>query len=127
MSFINSDNIIITVKPDKCMDCNNSKLLCEVCACTDYHLYGIKCCTKYICSDYCEYICTNCTTTNKLDKLKINRYDNYYDGYKCYNCYHINNVKCTFWGDLKQICDQYCGMNCIPENIILEGVSQSTN
>ena len=119
MSLVNNDN-----KPDKCMDCNNNKLLSEVYACSDYHLYGIKCCVKYICNDYCEYICTNCMTINKLEQSEINKYDNYYDGYICYKCNFINETKITFWGCLKEMCDRYCKMDCIPDNIILKGISQ---
>ena len=110
-------------KTDKCMDCDTQTTLIEVSACPDYHLYGIVCCFKYVCKDYCTYICSQCDTTNKISQKDVRHNDNYYDGYKCYNCKTVNEIKTIYYGNLKEMCDRYCGNDCIPDRIILHGLN----
>ena len=111
MSFVKEN-------PIQCMDCLRNIQLKEVTACPDKHLYNIKCCTKFICIDYCVFQCEICNKNNKLLNKDIDIYDNFYNGYKCFNCNNENIVYCTFYGDLKTMCDRYCKMKCIPDIII---------
>jgi len=103
-----------------CQDCGTVGELKEIPGCTDYHLYKEKCCFKNICNDYCQYIC-KCGVLNKIVDVKGNSFDNYYDGYKCWECKSINKVKCSYWGNVKEMCDRYCGCGAFEQDIILEG------
>jgi len=112
-------------KTDRCMDCDMQTTLVEVPACPDYHLYGIVCCYKYICKDFCTYNCSQCDTINKISHNDVRHHDNYYDGYKCFKCKITNGVRVTYYGNLKEMCERYCGNDCIPNKVILHGLDWS--
>ena len=99
----------------KCEDCGAQNTKLElVSACSDFHTVGIMCCSKYLCKEYCSYLCLNCGISNIVYQHELN--ENYFKGFICFKCGVKTEVKCTFWGDLARDCRRYCEAGCF-ENI----------
>jgi len=114
-------------KPDltnimRCVECLKDGYLMEVSGCSEEHLYGMSCCFKYICRDYCIYKCSTCSEDNKILNDDMEIYNYFYDGYKCWNCHNENKIKCIYADDLRMMCDRYCKLVCIPDDIIINGI-----
>ena len=101
-----------------CADCHTPSLSRRVPACSDYHLYRLTCCSKYVCWDYCRYTCT-CAAVNRV--TLHDAVDFYYDGFICYACQQINPVKIEYHGDARLQCARYCTSACYLEPVYLPG------
>src|SRR3990167_4299117 len=107
-------HIQVSVLMDQiCEDCSytstDNSLFVDVPCCTDYHCYGISCCSKVVCKDFCRFKCLYCEKINRLYRLSIEEHEEYVKCYICYNCNNENEIKITYNGDLKEECHRYCG------------------
>lgn len=91
-----------------CDDCGRLSQLCTVSACPEFHTFGTSCCTKNVCVDFCQHICS-CGVTNYLSREDLEHLENYIEGFICFSCGLQNTVRCQFWGDLRENCRRYCG------------------
>ena len=99
-----------------CQDCGTVGELQDLPASASYHVDRDDDYCKKVCKDKCQHIC-KCGTLNRID-IKANSVDNYYDGYKCET---INKVNCRYLGNVKEMCDRYCGCGSFEQDIILDG------
>lgn len=106
-----------------CDDCGKNSICINYGACTDYHLYGSKCCSKNVCADGCDRKCEKCGLINNIHIESS--FSGYYKGFECNKCNEINYVDCYFYGDLKKMCERYCGVDCYVNcNFIIKSTSR---